>query len=871
MLLLAALALGLQSGPIWWEAESSPRTNFPAPDQNPFAPANAEEAAVLSGGKWIGAPDQRSDTLFLEYDVNVPAAGRYQFYARKFWQHGPFRFRFNDDAWTVVRNAALLDDASIRKFVGANWIHAGSADLHAGVNPLRIELLDRSGAACFDAFVLSPGFFQPRGKLKPTDSYPAAPPGWFNFDPATDPFKPSPIDLRSLNEKVAGEGGYIQVRNGGFVHSLTGKPEKFWAVNTGHETLELDDMALAHFARSLAKQGVNLVRLHGAAFGDDLATVPTEKAAKIARFVAAMKKEGIYTCLSIYFPLWMQPTGGAAFAGFKGDKHPFATLYFNPEFERQYRGWWTQLLATRNAEGVALKDDPAIALLEMVNEDSMFFWTFTPYENIPAEQMAILEKQFGDWLARRYGSVQKALDRFGGMPVKGDDAAAGRVGFIELWRIFSEKTERGKATAEFMATIQRDFYQRTYDLLHKDLGFKGTVYASNWITANPQILGPLDKWTNTVGDAMDRHGYFGGRHEGERASYSISQGDRYQDRSALLFSPERAGDPNDFSLPIFDIRNNHKPSMITEINWTPPNRYRADFPMVAAAYGSLQGSDAIFYFATGSPSWETTIGKFAVRTPVLAGQFPGTAYLFRKGLVKAGPTVVEANLSQSSLFNLDGSPVTAPQNLDELRKADIPSGGAGRVEKVASIDPLAFLVGRVAINLGVDGPSTEMDLSKLIDSHARSVTSATGELAWDYGQGLVKIDAPMAQGFTGFLSKQKLVTSDCVFSLPLDYGSALVVALDGKPIATSHTMLLQVMSEERPTGWTTKPENGLLTITDAGHAPIEVKDLSGTVSFRNHPGLKVTLLDANGYPVKSLKNQGTVQLAPSTLYYLVER
>jgi hypothetical protein len=78
--------------------------------------------------------------------------------------------------------------------------------------------------------------------------------------------------------------------------------------------------------------------------------------------------------------------------GYNGDKNPFATLFFNPDFQSVYRSWWRQLLTTRDPEtGVALKDDPAVALAEIINEDSYFFWTFKP-ENIPAPQWAFSKR-----------------------------------------------------------------------------------------------------------------------------------------------------------------------------------------------------------------------------------------------------------------------------------------------------------------------------------------------------------------------------------------------------------------------------------------------------------------------------------------------
>jgi hypothetical protein len=63
---------------------------------------------VLSGGKWVGVEGDRDKTLFLEYNVQVPKSGRYQFYSRKFWEHGPFRWRFDKGPWKNVSSRAAL-------------------------------------------------------------------------------------------------------------------------------------------------------------------------------------------------------------------------------------------------------------------------------------------------------------------------------------------------------------------------------------------------------------------------------------------------------------------------------------------------------------------------------------------------------------------------------------------------------------------------------------------------------------------------------------------------------------------------------------------------------------------------------------------
>ena len=50
---------------------------------------------------------------------------------------------------------------------------------------------------------------------------------WFAFNPPPDAFTESPIDLRWLNEKFAGENGVIAARGDEFVHSANNEPVRF--------------------------------------------------------------------------------------------------------------------------------------------------------------------------------------------------------------------------------------------------------------------------------------------------------------------------------------------------------------------------------------------------------------------------------------------------------------------------------------------------------------------------------------------------------------------------------------------------------------------------------------------------------------------
>jgi hypothetical protein len=875
--MLAALALSMVASQdhVWWEAEKPASTNFP--DKHPYGPYDAKGRELLSGGAWIGASEP-GRILFLEYDVAVPKDGDYRFFARKFWLHGPFKWRFDDQAWKECgKEVPLLDGVELAKFIGANWVPLGSVKLKAGTRKLRIELLETKGGAAFDCFVLATGSFTARGKMKPGEKYGKAPEGWFPFEPDPDAFGASPVDLRGLNEKQAGDGGFIVAKGDQFLHEKTGKPVRFWGTNTGHDVLLREKAEMERFARWHAKLGVNLVRLHGAVFRDDDTTKLDEaKLGRIHLFAAALKKEGIYLNLSTYFPVWYRPKGVAGLDGYAGDKNTFGTPYFSERFQEIQKGWLKGLLTAKNPHtGLPLGQDPAVAMVELLNEDSLFFWTFTPYQNVPAPQMEILERKFGAWLKERHGSVEAALGRWGKGAVKGDDAAAGRAGFMPLWDLFNRKDLRAQETAEFLAQLQRKYYDGMAAYVKKDLGYKGCVTGSNWVTAEARLLGPLDKWSNAGCDFMDRHGYYGGPHQGDRAGYSISGGDRFDDASALRFDGEKAGEKT-FSLPLMDLAWNGKPSTISEINWVPPNRYRADMPLVCAAYGLLQGTDGFMFFASSEPAYAQSLGKFSIATPSAFGQFPGAALLYRKGLVKTAEPVARVEAKLADLHALKGIPVSAPQNLDEFRKKDVPPGKALETADVASLDPLAFLVGRVEVNVTEKGGLSKVtELSAFVDRGAGRVKSSTGELAWDWKTGLVTIDAPQAQGATGFLGKAgPIALGDATIESPMEYGSILLVSLDDQPLKASKRILVQAMSEEQNFGWSA-PGQGLRPIAETGGPPLVVRKLEGKLTFKrpDAAALKAKVLDFSGIEDKSVPPgpASPLQLRPTGLYTLIEK
>ena len=706
----------------------------------------------------------------------------------------------------------------------------------------------------------------------------AAEPGWFPFAPASDPFDArSVVDLRQLNEPVAGAGGWIQSKGGDFVQPSDGRIVRFWGVNGPPHELR-SPTQLAHSARVLAKYGVNLVRAHGAVFTKE-GSPDTARISQLQAIVEACKKEGIYTHLSIYFPLWMTPGPEVPWLkGYDGHKHPFSTLLFNPEFQQRYRAWWEALLLTPGASGRGLVDEPAVMGVELQNEDSFFFWTFSE-QNVPSAQLELLEARFGSWAARRHGSVAAALAKWGGKGLSRDRVEEGRLGFRPLWNLAHERTLRDQETAEFLLEVQSSFYKETVAFLRK-LGFKGLVTASNWTTADNAVLGPLEKLSYTAGDFVDRHGYFDSGAKGEASEWSIRAGHTYVNRSALRFDGASEAGKRLFNHPVMDQQYDDLPSMLSETTWNRPNRHRSEAPLFLAAYAALQGTDGIVHFAYDTDQWKVKPGYFmqpwTLMAPSQVAQFPAAALIYRLGLIHPGELLAEVRLARKDLLALKGTPLPQDASFDELRLKDIPPEAAA-LKPGQVIDPLIHFAGRTHVRF-VDGEASGVvakPLGGMIRHEARTVESAGGELFLDYGKGLLSLRAPCVQGASGALALGGAIQlPDLVIQSPLDLAHIVVVALDAKPISTSKRLLLQVMTEERPTGWSEERlEGGRYRISSLGGDPWEVREIRGTVEFKRSDAgsMRVIPLDLLGVPREPLAGgAGKIDLLPSTVYYLIE-
>ena len=138
------------------------------------------------------------------------------------------------------------------------------------------------------------------------------------------------LDLRFLNETVAGQSGFVTATSDGAFQDGAGKPLRFWCVNAKFSDLSEQD--LQREARFLAKIGVNLARFHAdispkgkdSAIGD----ADQKEIDAIWKAESIFKKEGIYVAIS---PYWRTPGGkGWGIDGYSADGDLWGVQFFNP-------------------------------------------------------------------------------------------------------------------------------------------------------------------------------------------------------------------------------------------------------------------------------------------------------------------------------------------------------------------------------------------------------------------------------------------------------------------------------------------------------------------------------------------------------------
>ncbi len=270
----------------------------------------------------------------------------------------------------------------------------------------------RTVAAMFGALALLPAVL----------SATAAPAGWFLW-PYVEPQPGSALDTSGLNHKPAGARGAVVVRDGQFVTANDGQRIRFWGCNLSSDEAFVDAATADCLARRLAQGGVNIARLHhldnpwsvdggGSLWkpgSTDRVHVDPAQLDRLHRVVAALKEQGIYSNVNLKVSRTLTAADGfpesiAAAPGFQKRLD-----YFQERIVALQKDFARQLLAPKNPyTGFSLAEDPAVAVIEINNENSLLGLrtreTGDGLETLPEPFRAELTARWNAWLAERYAT-----------------------------------------------------------------------------------------------------------------------------------------------------------------------------------------------------------------------------------------------------------------------------------------------------------------------------------------------------------------------------------------------------------------------------------------------------------------------------------
>ncbi len=223
---------------------------------------------------------------------------------------------------------------------------------------------------------------------------------------------------------AGGAGGFVSVRDGRFVLSDSGEPIRFWAINLCFGGCYPPHDVAERMARRMASLGINCVRFHhmdasgypggiwrNPGWGDfEHTDLHPEALDRLDYLIAQMKENGVYANLNLHVSRTYgeKDSFPAVGAGESVPSYGKGVDNFYPRCIEEQRRYARMLLRHVNAyTGNAYAEEPAVAMVEISNEDGLLHeWRAGGLDRLPEPYVRDLERQWNEWLQRKYGSTQ---------------------------------------------------------------------------------------------------------------------------------------------------------------------------------------------------------------------------------------------------------------------------------------------------------------------------------------------------------------------------------------------------------------------------------------------------------------------------------
>ena len=214
----------------------------------------------------------------------------------------------------------------------------------------------------------------------------------------------------------AGKHGFIRTDGERFVHDEG--EIRFWGTNlSGAANFPTHEMS-ERIAARLAKFGYNCVRLHWIDAWDifggwnpkNHTDFDPEQIDKLDYLIYSLKKHGIYVNINLHVARWLDDRDGFPHRNQRPEYDKGVGNFYPPMIEKQKEYARMLLTHVNPYTKLAYTDDPAVAMVEISNEDSIVLvwsnvWGNLSLDGLPDPYMAELRRQWNDFLKAKYGTT----------------------------------------------------------------------------------------------------------------------------------------------------------------------------------------------------------------------------------------------------------------------------------------------------------------------------------------------------------------------------------------------------------------------------------------------------------------------------------
>ncbi len=429
---------------------------------------------------------------------------------------------------------------------------------------------------------------------------------------------PGVTDYSSWNATPAGKSGFVRAQG---EHLVVDQDQriKFFGVNFSFAANFPAKEEATQVAARLARFGINAVRFHHmdlypaprGIWQKDIKTIDPAQLDRLDFLFSQLKAKGIYGNINLH----VSRTYPDLPPRDKTPRFDKGLDLFMPQMIELQKDYARQLLLHKNPyTGLRYVDDPAVAFVEINNENSLFSrWWEAKLDEMPSFYAEELTRQWAQW---KTGHAPKSVTLPGNWISKKEYDALPK----DVQRVW----------VRFLCETERDYWREMRRFLKEDLGVKAVVVGSALYSFSGIPL-QMDM------DAIDIHAYWSHPEFPDSTNRNLW----YVINESMVNHPD-ARTLSELSLQ----RVAGKPLIVTEYNHSTPNTYGAEaFPLVAA-YGAMQDWDAIFVYsyAHGVAGWDSRriTGQFDIdQHPLKMATLPLAVALFRRGDVKTtGPVIV---------------------------------------------------------------------------------------------------------------------------------------------------------------------------------------------------------------------------------------